>query len=144
MKSWSNFDTNAAKRVAFRADGCAVWDFWRDAPLSLVGGEVAFDVPPSDTVVVRVTPLAKVGATVLSVSRHITQGGYELEDFGTDAHSAHGAVKCPGRETVKVTLLLPEGHGKVEATHPYDLDGRVLRLKLTPEAKETVRWNVRF
>ena len=144
VKSWSNFDTNAAKRVAFRADGCAVWDFWNDRALSLAGGEVAFEVPPADTVVARVTPLAKAGATLLSVSRHIMQGGYELEDFGTDAHSAHGAVKCPGRETVKVSLLLPEGHGKVEASHPYDLDGRVLRLKLSPSAKGTEPWRVTF
>jgi hypothetical protein len=121
-----------------------VWDFWNDRALSLVGGEVAFEVPPADTVVARITPLAKAGATLLSVSRHITQGGYELEDFGTDAHSAHGAVKCPGRETVKVSLLLPEGHGKVEATHPYDLDGRVLRLKLSPTAKGTESWRVTF
>jgi hypothetical protein len=45
---------------------------------------------------------------------------------------------------VNVTLLLPEGHGPVCSSHPYDLDGRVMRLKLTPAAKSVVDWNIRF
>ena len=143
--AYSNFDTNSASRVSISAAGCAVWDFWRDELLSDgSGGPVSFDVAPCDTRVVRVTPLAADGATLLSVSRHITQGGYELESFESDAHSARGAVKCPGGETVKVTLLLPKARGAVSASHPHSVAGDVLRLRIAPESKCTVEWKVSY
>ena len=115
-----------------------------DEGLLFQGGDVALEVAPGDTRVVRITPVTPDAATLISVSRHLSQGGYEMETFRSDASGASGAVKCPGGETVKVTLLLPERHGRIEASHPYDIDGRVLRLKLAPPAKETVAWHVAF
>ena len=142
--AYSNFDTNSAGRTSFSAPGCAVWDFWQDRLVSAEGGDVSLDVAPCDTRLVRITPIAKKGATLLSVSRHITQGGYEVESFASTERGASGAIKCPGGETVKVTLLLPKDRGAISASHPYDLDGDVLRLKLSSTAKTTVEWSVSY
>jgi hypothetical protein len=144
VKAWSNFDTNTTGRVVLSAPGCAVWDYWLDKLLSLDGRDVELDVGPCDTRVVRVTPIAADAATLLSVSRHITQGGYEVESFRSDSTSASGSVKCPGREPVTVTLLLPEGHGKIASSHPYDVAGRMLRLRLASARAQTVEWSVSF
>lgn len=127
------------------ASGRAVWDFWRDEQLRLDGdGAIKLEVPPCDTRVVRLTPFSAQGATLLSVSRHITQGGYELASFRSDAHEVSGAVKCPGGETVKVTLLLPGSRGAITSSHPCKLEGDVLRLELSPVSSETVEWHVAF
>ena len=101
-------------------------------------------VGPGDTALWRVTPLEKVGPTLLSVSRHVTQGGYEIEDLVVGANGAKGSVKCPGGETVKVTFLLPEGAKVMAASHPCDLDGRVLRLKVDSPEKATVAFSFRL
>lgn len=145
VRAFSNLDTNEARRVSFSASGRAVWDFWRDEQLRLDGdGAIKLEVPPCDTRVVRLTPFSAQGATLLSVSRHITQGGYELASFRSDAHEVSGAVKCPGGETVKVTLLLPGNRGAITSSHPCKLEGDVLRLELSPASSETVEWHVAF
>lgn len=145
VRAFSNMDTNEARRVSFSAPGRAAWDFWRDELLHPDGdGVFTLEVPPCDTRVVRLTPVSVQGATLLSVSRHITQGGYELESFRSDAHEASGAVKCPGGETVKVSLLLPEKRGSITSSHPFKLEGDVLRLELSPASSETVEWRVVF
>ncbi len=145
VRAFSNLDTNEARRVSFSAPGRAVWDFWRDELLHPDGGgALALEVPPGDTRVLRLTPLSAQGATLLSVSRHITQGGYELASCRFEAREASGAVKCPGRETVKVSLLLPQDRGAITASHPFKLEGDVLRLELSPASSETVEWHVAF
>ena len=145
VRAFSNMDTNEARRVSFSASGRAVWDFWRDELLHPNGdGTFTLEVPPCDTRVVRLSPLSAHGATLISVSRHITQGGYELASFRSDAHEVSGAVKCPGGETVKVTLLLPEKRGAITSSHPCRLEGDVLRLELSPASSGAVEWHVAF
>lgn len=145
VKAWSNFTTNETLSAKFAAPGCAVWDFWRDR---LVAASAAtpldVTVAPGDTALWRVTPLEKAGPTLVSVSRHVTQGGYELARLTMTATGAEGAVKCPGRETVKVTFLLPEGTRVASASHLYDLDGRILRLKVASPVKATVPFAFRL
>lgn len=144
LKAWSNFTTNAALTAEFAAPGCAAWDFWNDRLVAADCGEkLAIAVVPGDTVLWRVTPLEKTGPTLVSVSRHVTQGGYEIERLASDAAGASGAVKCPGGETVKVTFLLPAGAAVASASHPYELSGRVLRLKVGSPEKATVPFSFR-
>lgn len=139
LKAWSNFTTNETLSASFAAPGCAVWDFWNDRLVTAdCRSPQRLSVEPGDTALWRVTPLEKVGPTLLSVSRHVTQGGYEIESLIIGANGAKGAVKCPGGETVKVTFLLPEGAKVMAASHPCDLDGRVLRLKVDSPEKATV------
>lgn len=145
LKAWSNFTTNKTISAVFSAKGCVVWDFWQDRLLSdgsVV--DVRLDVSAGDTTLVRVTPLEVDRPTLVSVSRHVTQGGYEIADLEVGRDGAQGTVKCPGGEVVKVTFLLPEGVKVETATHPYDIDGRLLRLKVSTSAKQLVPFSFRL
>lgn len=127
VKAWCNLTSNETKRIGFAApSGSAVWDFWNDRPMT----EESFELAPGDAMVVRVTPVEADRPTLVSVSRHITQGGYELKAYEATRDGAKGTVRCPGRETVKVSFLLPEGASIASASHPYESSGRIARLKL--------------
>ena len=139
VRGWSNLSTNTVRHVMFAPEDVAVWDFWNDR----LQTETEFDVAPCDTRVVRVTPLEKEGLTLLSVSRHITQGGYELERYASYRTGVTGAVRCPGGgETVKVTFLVPRGERIASASHPYDFDGRVMRLRIESAMRANVAFKV--
>ena len=105
LKAWSNFRTNETRTVRFAAPGCVVWDYWNDRLVT--GDEIA--VPPCDTALVRVTPIEKDRPTLVSVSRHLAQGAYEIVRYEADARGARGVVKCPGGEPVVLTFRLPDG-----------------------------------
>ena len=144
IRGWSNLTTNRTLSAEFAARDCAVWDFWNDRLVWAGKDErrLAVTVEPGDTTLYRVTPLAKDAPTLVSVSRHVTQGGYELKSYAADANGATGTVRCPGGETVKVTFLLPEGMSVRSASHPYDLDGRVIRLKLSSKARQDIAFRL--
>lgn len=125
IRGWSNLTTNRTLSATMTVRNAAVWDFWNDR-LVYAGKEaktLTFAVAPGDTTLCRVTPLAEKGPTLLSVSRHITQGGYELRDYAADANGATGVVRCPGGEPVTLTFLV---------------DGRVVRLKVSSRTKADV------
>ena len=144
IRGWSNLTTNRTLSAEFAAKDCAVWDFWNDRLVWAGPGErgLTVGVEPGDTALYRVTPLAKDTPTLISVSRHITQGGYELKSYSADATGAKGIVRCPGRETVKVTFILPEGVSVKSASHPYVLDGRILRLKIDAAERSDVAFDL--
>ena len=144
IRAWSNLTTNRTLTASLEAKDAAVWDFWNDRLVSAEAGarRLEISVGPGDTALYRVTPLEKDAPTLVSVSRHVTQGGYELADFGADAKGAHGVVRCPGGETVKVSFLLPVGAVVRSASHPYDQDGRLVRLKLVSKARKDVRFDI--
>ena len=137
VRAWSNLTTNRTLGTTCAVKDCAVWDFWNDRLVWAGRGDKLLDVSvePGDTVLYRIAPLAKDAPTLVSVSRHVTQGGYEMRSFAADARGAKGVVRCPGGETVKVTLLLPEGAAVASASHPYAADGRIVRLALSPKGK---------
>ena len=121
--------------ATFSVRNSAVWDFWNDRLVSAEEGEreLSVEVAPGDTVLYRVTPLVRDAPTLMSVSRHVTQGGYELKSYSADANGAKGVVRCPGGETVLLTFYLPEGTRLGSASHASDLEDRVFRLKVVSE-----------
>ena len=139
VKAWVNLSTNCERIVLFDAPGCVAWDYWNDRLLPT--GELR--LAPCDTLEARVTPLAAEGPTLLSVSRHLTQGGYELRDYSADAHGARGTVRCPGGEAVKVSFLLPDGMKVVSASHLHRVDGRIMRLEISSSQKGDVAFEIR-
>ena len=143
IRGWSNLTTNRTLTSELAVKDAAVWDFWNDRLVSAGRGARTLDVSvaPGDTALYRVTPLAQKGPTLVSVSRHLTQGGYELREYAADANGAKGVVRCPGGETVKVSFLLPEGARISSASHPYDADGRLVRLELTSATREDVAFS---
>lgn len=144
VRGWSNLTTNKTVSASFTVRASAVWDFWNDRLVSAEKGEktLSVTVAPGDTALYRVTPLEAKAPTLLSVSRHVTQGGYELKDYAADEKGARGVVRCPGGETVTVTLLLPGGTGVASASHPFAREGRTVRLRLTSAEREDVAFSL--
>lgn len=144
LRGWSNLTTNRTLNTTLVVRNSAVWDYWNDKLISADKDEktLSISIPPCDTCLYRVTPLENDVPTLLSVSRHITQGGYELKSYSADTTGAKGTVRCPGCETVKVTFVLPEGASVGSASHPFDLKGRILRLKIGTEVRSDVPFDL--
>ena len=88
----------------------AVYDFWRKKFLGLFEDGLTVDVPPCDTAVLRITPVEDDGLpTLVSSSRHITQGGHELVSMKRTKDRVTGEVLCVGGEPCRLTFYVPDG-----------------------------------
>ena len=90
----------------------AVYDYWKGQFLGVHERSVSVKVAPFETAVLRITPVADdMLPTLVSSSRHITQGGYELVDMKRDVAGGvlRGVVKCVPGEPCRLSFLVPEG-----------------------------------
>lgn len=110
VKSFSNFDTNRTQFTVFDAGDCVVWDFWRNELVSGTGGWIVLEVPPGDTRLLRLTPRESDRPMLIGTSRHISQGGVEIDDFSV---SADGTVRIVpstvSRRPFEAVLMMPDG-----------------------------------
>ncbi|MBR0460368.1 MAG: hypothetical protein IJJ26_14135, partial [Victivallales bacterium] len=119
----------------------AVYDFWNHQFLGIFQDTIELDIDACDTRVLRLTPIADDMPALISTSRHITQGAYELLDLQVSKTSIGGRLLCaPGENTV-ITILLPEGCKQVAASHPFQRNERLLELQIQAESPEPVTWN---
>ncbi|MFA6568886.1 MAG: alpha-galactosidase, partial [Victivallales bacterium] len=88
----------------------AVYDFWKGEFLGIHGDTLQVSISPMDSAVLRITPLTS-HPQVISTSRHITQGAYDLSGLRWDAVSncLSGNSKCVEGEVCRLTLYVPEG-----------------------------------
>ena len=88
----------------------AIYDYWNQKFLGVFEKSVTIHLAPCDSAVLRISPVKNDVPTLVSSSRHITQGGYELVEYSPDAKKKQlrGKVKCVGGEPEKLTFLLPE------------------------------------
>ncbi|MBI4976514.1 MAG: alpha-galactosidase [Spirochaetes bacterium] len=102
LSSDFHIDTRNGKRYA-------VYDFWNQKFMGIVGDTMQLTIAPMDSAVLRITPLASY-PQVISTSRHITQGGYDLNELRWDAsaNTLSGNSKCVSGETYRITLHVPE------------------------------------
>ena len=123
----------------------AVYDFWNQRFVGIFSKTLdALEIPPCDTVVLRVTPLERDRPTLLSVSRHITQGGYELVDYAATPSGASGLIRLNPAEPTRLTFLLPEGKAVVSASAPFTQEGQVVVLELPARPKGVYEWEMRL
>ncbi len=122
----------------------AVYDFWNRRFMGVFTETIPLSVPAFDTVVLRLVAVTNDVPAVISVSRHITQGGYELEALAVSAEEIGGTVRVAAGEPCTVTLLLPEGRTIQTATAPVELEGRVAVLRLLSSQQESVKWHCRL
>jgi len=90
----------------------AVYDYWKGKFLGLYTTGVSVRNAPFETAVLRVTPVIDdMLPTLISCSRHITQGGYELVYMKRDAAggTVRGTVKCVAGEPCRLSFFIPEG-----------------------------------
>lgn len=90
----------------------AVYDFWNNTFAGIVEKELTCRVEPLDTAVLRITPLEdELLPTLISSSRHITQGGWELPEMRRDVSAGIlcGKVRCVEGEICRLSFFVPDG-----------------------------------
>jgi len=88
----------------------AVYDFWNHAFLGVFETGVTVSVPPCDTAVLRITPVGDEELpTLVSSSRHITQGGHELLAMSRGNGKVTGEVLCVEGGVCRLTFYVPSG-----------------------------------
>ncbi len=125
----------------------AVWDFWREKFMGIVSGDITLELNPCDTAVLRFTPVKDI-PVVISSSRHITQGGYELEGVEWKNQTLAGRVKCIGGEELRLAILVPDEveyeSGEAPVSFKIKKTGNILILALIAEENSSVEWNLKF
>ena len=138
VKAFSNFDTNRMRLAVLDVKDCAVWDFWRGELVCADGGRVVLEVPPGDTRLLRITPLNRNGYTLIGTTRHISQGGVELESFSvSDSGSVSAKPTSCVREGFDLVLLSPKGDivfHRVQPVVPNGSSGSIRRMLEDPGA----------
>jgi hypothetical protein len=81
---------------------------------------------------------------VLSTSRHITQGGYELEDVRWDGETLWGKLKVVANDPVRLYIYVPEGYDVESASADYEVRGEVLQLSVSSMVTGEAEWQVAF
>jgi len=84
---------------------------------------------------------------VVSTSRHISQGGHDLDSVVWDEKS--NLLKAQSRvvagDPYEITIYIPNGY-ELERSNPVGAvaDGQLVHLTLTPEQTGTVSWEIKF
>ncbi|MCG2681926.1 MAG: NPCBM/NEW2 domain-containing protein [Kiritimatiellae bacterium] len=130
---------------------CLVFDFWDERFLGAVAGAIEILVPARGC---RVLCIRKPAGRpqILSTSRHITQGGVELEGVGWDGKNGRlsGRFRLPTAAEQRLYLYAPPGWGEPEARvsgawgELARLGGRAYVLKLKTRVPGWVAWQVDF
>jgi hypothetical protein len=106
-------------------------------------------VAPTDATVLRITPLNSY-PQLISTSRHITQGGYDLNDMRWDtvANSLSGNSKVIFGEVYCLTIYIPEGYEFVSADcsgkTATAVDDCILKVDLNPVSSDDIVWKLYF
>lgn len=122
----------------------AVFDYWKSEYLGIFSKELAIELAPFDTRVLRITPLNATIPTLLSISRHITQGAYELQALEYSARKLSGRTLCVAGELCLVTILLPENVKNVRSNHPLQRKGQLIVLELSAAETGAVEWYLEY
>jgi hypothetical protein len=85
----------------------------------------------------------------LSSSRHITQGGIDLQhvEWNDEAHALEGTVSVVRNNRTRIIIAVPASFSPVAATGGKMSvleDGKIIGLDITPERTEDRRWSVSF
>ena len=89
----------------------AVYDFWKREFIGVFGDAFSITVAPMDATVLRITMLNSY-PQLISTSRHITQGGYDLDDlqWNETENTLSGSSKVVKDEIYLLTLYLPDDY----------------------------------
>ncbi len=137
----ANLDLTAKTGTRF-----AVFEFWSQRFLGTHDKHIKLHINGFDTAVLRVTPVTPDAPTLVGSSRHVTQGGVEINDFAYDfaSKTLSGEAVCAAEEILTLTILLPEGFAVTSATVSYHREDNLLKLELTGSQEQPTRWSVSF
>lgn len=123
----------------------AVYDYWANTFLGIFDRAVNLSIKSCDTAVVRITPVNDDSLpTLISSSRHITQGGYELTSLQSNPLEGkiEGTVKCVGNEPEKLTFLLPAGAVINAHGGSWSQEGCCGTLTIETSENKEVSWSI--
>jgi hypothetical protein len=127
----------------------AVFDYWKGEFTGICGDKLQISVPPMDTVVLRITP-RKSHPQLISTSRHITQGGYDLTDLNWNAGSncLSGVSKCIDEEIYRLSVYVPEGYefASIQCSEKTTCNNAaaILSVEINSSKCGEVCWQVKF
>lgn len=130
------------KDLDLEAGQYAVYDYWNRRYLGVASERCEVELSPFDTRVLRITPLKSGKPALISISRHLTQGGWELTALTSAEDRIDGTIFCPAEEEVLVTLLLPEQAKEVRSSHPFVRNGQLVEITLTVAKAGPVSWSL--
>lgn len=143
----------AAEQVKFSDIGLAseaeylVYEYWTKQFLGVCKG--AFLAPPLNPKGTQIFAIREVKGNpqVLSTSRHISQGGHDLDFAQWDprAFSLAGLSKVVGGDPYEITVYAPSGY-KLKDSRPSGAvaDGELVKLAIQPEKTGEIRWEIYF
>lgn len=120
----------------------AVYDYWNRTFLGIFRERLEIALKPFDTGVLRITPLENGLPAVISISRHLTQGGYELKALTIAEEWIGGTVLCAAGEPCTITILLPGKRVKVSSEQAFARNGQLVMLSLHTETGGAVPWRL--
>ena len=120
----------------------AVYDYWNRTFLGIFRERLEIALKPFDTGVLRITPLENGLPAVISISRHLTQGGYELKALTIAEERIGGTVLCAAGEPCTITILLPDKRVKVSSEQAFARNGQLVMLSLHTETGGAVPWRL--
>ena len=127
----------------------AVYDFWQSKFLGVYGDTMPLTISPMDTTVLRITPLTS-HPQVISTSRHITQGGYDLNNLQWDAASntLSGNSKVVAGEIYRLVLYISEAFTlsttDCSARTDTGICDRILTIDIHPGNSTEQEWKLKF
>lgn len=128
------------------------YDFWNGKFLGIFKETLNFTLPAYGSKVVRISRLAD-HPQLISTSRHITQGAFEIEalDWDSEKRILSGKSKVVGGEAYKIVLYAQEGCNPVKAACGSGAEGvisdngnGVWTAVFTPEKSRTEEWTIEF
>lgn len=127
----------------------AIYDFWQNKFLGIHGDTMPLAVAPMDTTVLRITPLTG-HPQVISASRHITQGGYDLNDLQWDAtdNAMSGCSKVVENDVYRLVIYVPEAFTlsttDCSAKTNANVRDRILTIDIHPKNSNELEWKLNF
>lgn len=129
-----------------------LYDFWKDAFLGVRSESLDLALEPYDS---KVVSLSKVTGypQVVSTSRHITQGAYDIDFLKWDDARCllSGKSRVIAGVLYKIVLYVPEGFESVGASAGFDTEVKsygngdgLFMIELISGKSHTEAWNVEF
>ncbi len=131
-----------------------LYDFWKQEFVGIFNGieNINITLPPYTSRVYAIHKI-KEHPQLISTSRHIAQGAYDLLKLGWDAskNMLSGTSEVINKEAYRIILYVPEGHKPVKAvTGSGDIavilnkEAKIWVIEFKPEISGAIDWFVEF
>lgn len=130
----------------------ALYDFWDENFLGVKRESIDIDLPPFGSKVISVNEIKEI-PQVISTSRHITQGAYEIEDlyWDPDRLILIGRSNIIGGEKYRVAIFIPDGFSVLEVNSSSNTiinstakQRWIFIIEFNPNEDMTEEWFIKF